>query len=70
MAIRLGDDGTMDTVLVCEECGEEMRYNYDGGECDHHEDCKSEACARDLYEAFVDWAIEDATEDHICGEEN
>lgn len=29
MAIRLGDDGTMDTVLVCDECGHEARYNYD-----------------------------------------
>lgn len=27
--IQLGDDGTMDTVLVCNECGQEARYNYD-----------------------------------------
>jgi hypothetical protein len=29
MAIELTDDGTMDTVLRCSDCGEEMRYNYD-----------------------------------------
>ena len=27
--IRLGDDGTLDTVVVCTVCGEEARYNYD-----------------------------------------
>ena len=26
--ITLGDDGTMDTVLVCADCGAEMRYSY------------------------------------------
>ena len=35
MAIELSDDGTMDTVLRCNECGEEMRYNWveAGHEC-------------------------------------
>jgi len=32
MAIQLTDDGTMDTVLKCSKCGEEMRYNFDGAE--------------------------------------
>ena len=27
--ISLGDDGTMDTVFVCDECGEEMRSIFD-----------------------------------------
>lgn len=31
MSIELTDDGTMDTVLRCTDCGEEMRYNYDNG---------------------------------------
>ncbi len=31
MSIELTDDGTMDTVLRCSDCGEEMRYNYDNG---------------------------------------
>lgn len=28
--ILLSDDGTMDTVLVCDTCGEEFRGNYAG----------------------------------------
>ena len=32
MAIHLTDDGTLDTVLRCSECGEEMRYNSYGRE--------------------------------------
>lgn len=31
MAIELTDDGTLDTVLRCSECGEEFRFNYDPG---------------------------------------
>lgn len=27
--IRIGDDGTLDTVLVCRQCGAEARYNHD-----------------------------------------
>ena len=62
--IYLGDDGTMDTVLVCSECGEEMRYNYDPtAECEHGEDCKA---GEAHYDDFVAWAIEDATADHEC----
>ncbi len=29
MAALLGDDGTLDTVIYCNECGQEQRYNYD-----------------------------------------
>lgn len=29
MAGQLSDDGTMDTVIRCSECGREQRYNYD-----------------------------------------
>lgn len=32
MAIELTDDGTLDTVLRCSDCGEEMRYTYDGSD--------------------------------------
>ena len=55
--IRLGDDGTMDTVLVCDGCGEEMRYNFN-----HEDDCDEAGC----YDQFVDWALEDAQENHEC----
>jgi len=58
--IRLGDDGTMDTVLVCDECGQEIRYNFDPSGPDTIDDIQQD------YDAFVDWAIEDATESHEC----
>lgn len=35
--IRLSDDGTMDTVLVCRECGAEARYNYDASSRDEQD---------------------------------
>ncbi len=80
MAIELSDDGTMDTVLRCTDCGEEFRFSYDGpdeqpdtsewtdGERDWFERTGEypEDRAADAYDAFVDWAIEDATNDHEC----
>ena len=52
----LGDDGTLDTVIVCDDCGQEMRYNFDGG----HDDCTPIANGDcDCYGQFVDWAIEE-----------
>ncbi len=33
MSIRLSDDGTLDTVLVCTDCGQEFRGTYDGEDC-------------------------------------
>lgn len=85
MAIELTDDGTMDTVLRCSECGEEMRYNYDP--CGTEERAKEiEADLPDyppltvqqiedsvnltLYDEFVEWAIEDATNDHECPQDS
>lgn len=53
----LGDDGTMDTVVVCDECGRELRYTYDG---EHGES----------YEDFVDRALKDAEENHDCEDED
>lgn len=57
--IYLTDDGTMDTVLRCDRCGEEMRYNYDGS---------SEGDGEQTYDEFVDWAISDAEKLHDCEE--
>lgn len=62
MAIELTDDGTLDTVLRCTECGEEMRYNYDPAADDY----PIEDAAEDAYDAFVEWAIEDAESEHVC----
>ena len=64
MAIELTDDGTLDTVLRCSACGEELRYNYDGGRllC---EGTPGEAETQS-YDDFVNWAIEDVESEHKC----
>lgn len=61
--IRLGDDGTLDTVLVCRQCGEEARYNFDG--CTDP-DCKGDCDPGETYAAFVEWAMEDFDSEHEC----
>lgn len=53
--IVLTDDGTMDTVLKCEDCGEEMRYTF------MPDDIEGET-----YDEFVKWAIEDCEDEHVC----
>lgn len=75
MAAQLSDDGTMDTIIRCSECGEEQRYNYDG---DTEEEC-APLCASRVpfgectcgraersYDAFVDWCLEDFESEHVC----
>ena len=61
MSIDLTDDGTLDTVLRCSDCGEEMRYNYQSEGFN-----ELEATTHDPYEAFVEWAIADAELEHCC----
>lgn len=61
----LRDDGTMDTVIACEHCGEQMRYTYQPGP-----DLESEYPAveqknrEDDYNAWVQGCIEDFDETH------
>ena len=67
MAIELTDDGTMDTVLRCDECGEEFRFNYsdgpaDGPRCEHGLD---DGCS-DCYDDFVDDSIAEIEAEHRC----
>ena len=52
---KLSDDGTLDTVVTCEDCGEEVRYNFSDDTRDSM-----------TYEEFVEWCLEDAAEDHEC----
>lgn len=66
MAIVLTDDGTLDTVLRCEECGEEFRYNYSAIEHDP-DDTRSD---EEAYDDFVKDCIEDAEAEHECGAED
>lgn len=72
---ELTDDGTLDTVVRCSDCGEELRYNYDAiddcndagghnGKCHHglylHEGCP------DCYSDYVKEICEQTTNDHEC----
>lgn len=69
MAIELPDDGTLDTVVRCSRCGEEMRYNYDGSDtaetAEEPAETDPEALAQ-AYDVFVEWAQEDAEDQHDC----
>jgi hypothetical protein len=59
--IILTDDGTLDTVLECVKCGEQMRYNYamvDEG-LEHQGDGRH-------YERWVWQIIEDEIQEHEC----
>jgi hypothetical protein len=54
--IVLGDDGTLDTVVYCRECGREYRGTFEGREA--------------IYDVFVESLIESVEEDHICERED
>lgn len=51
----LVDDGTMDTVIMCDDCRAAYRYNF------------AEEAEED-YQSFVEWAMNDMDEQHECGE--
>ncbi len=59
--MQLSDDGTLDTVISCAKCGAEFRYNFDGEGEPQEADTESSA-----YDRFVEWALEDAAEEHDC----
>ena len=59
MAFRLGDDGTLDTVVVCEDCGQAERYNYQGED-------ESAFEGPGAYQDFIAWALRDAETEHDC----
>lgn len=63
MAGRLTDDGTTDTVIECDKCGAQMRYNFDLTSAEAF-DAKSDG--QDTYDAFVDECIEDFNDTHDC----
>jgi RNase P subunit RPR2 len=64
-SFKLTDDGTLDTVVACSECGQELRYNHEPSE--DGVDWETADCqptdARS-YNEFVDWAKLDAAEQH------
>lgn len=57
-SFTLVDDGTLDTVIKCDHCGIEYRFNYDGS-LDEEE-------SQDGYPAFVEWCMNDMDADHEC----
>ena len=60
---NVGDDGTMDTVVSCSQCGEELRYNWDGPE-DTDDGIPEEVEAQHQYNQWLDWCCQDAAEQH------
>lgn len=60
----LVDDGTLDTVFKCGDCGGEERYNF-------LEDYAGEEESDDEreYKHFLEWALSDAEEQHECQNE-
>ena len=62
MSIYLGDDGTMDTVLCCDLCGEEFRFNYAA----YDDDTLDAAADEARYDAFVDDCIAEIEAEHEC----
>jgi hypothetical protein len=85
MAIELTDDGTMDTVLRCSECGEEFRFNYDCGSDDDDDDRiaatidanpgisterATELVDEIMYDEFIDQCIAETEAEHECSRDD
>ncbi len=64
MTIELTDDGTMDTVLRCSECGEEFRFNYDPDTDDNDPDGRDVPASQ--YDAYVAECIAEIESEHEC----
>ena len=63
MTFSLGDDGTLDTILTCDECGNSERYTFDGCEVQDHQEHPVDCVC---YPQFVTWAKDDAKAYHEC----
>ena len=50
---HLSDDGTLDTVVTCDRCGQDERYTFQGD-------------GDETYDEYVTYALEDAAIDHEC----
>lgn len=57
----LGDDGTLDTVIVCDQCGEEMRFNFEPD---------SDPDSDYTYDDFVEWCKLECDDFHVCPKED
>ncbi|KKL66027.1 hypothetical protein LCGC14_2149070 [marine sediment metagenome] len=63
MTFTLDDDGTLDTIVTCDECGAQHRYNPDPPLDDHDTNC-GDSC--ECSDARIEWALQDAEETHEC----
>jgi len=61
MAISLIDDGTLDTVLRCDKCGEEFRFNY---ECIEADPNGTQEAWEEEYRAWVARIQEETANEH------
>ena len=62
---NLVDDGTLDTVLRCDGCEQESRYNaahFDSSECEATK--PGDVCL--CFDRFIAWVKGDAEEQHEC----
>lgn len=69
--IALGDDGSLDTVLKCIECGEEFRFNYQQSDVEDQQGVElSEQERKADYDDWVKSLINETEAEHVCGEED
>lgn len=59
---HLTDDGTLDTVVVCDTCGREHRFNFEPSWYVSEDEAAAE------YDAFTDECIADVNETCECHE--
>jgi hypothetical protein len=52
---QLRDDGTLDTVVACTDCGHQERFTF---QPDSYDD--------ETYDDFVAWALDEAAACHDC----
>jgi hypothetical protein len=62
-SFTLVDDGTLDTILECDNCGALLRFTY-AGWVDDDDEVDDEV----TYRNFVYWCLDEAAE-HECEEE-
>lgn len=62
--IVLADDGTLDTVIQCLDCGEQFRFNFSPEDCGPCNDIDAAECTH--YDEFVADCISEIESEHEC----
>lgn len=63
--IALSDDGTLDTVVRCTECGREFRGNFEPGP-----EFPAEDAAEDAYDTYVEEFLTEVSDEHECDKDD